>query len=207
MKIYDVSMMIEPSMMVYKKKEEKKPQFKVDNHLDEEGSYETTLSFNLHTGTHLDMPLHMISGGKSLDQFDLSKVITECKVYDLTALKRDYISRDDLDDLAINEGDFILFKTKNSFDQSFNFEFIYLDQSAADYLKNKKVKGVGIDGLGIERAQAGHPTHKLLLAEDIVIMEGLRLADVEEGIYQLVALPLKIKGVEAGPVRAVLIEY
>ncbi len=66
--------------------------------------------------------------------------------------------------------------------------------------------GVGTDGLGIERAQKGHPTHKILLGNDIIIIEGLRLKDVPEDVYDMFCLPLKIPGVEATPARVVLLK-
>ncbi|MEX1308283.1 MAG: cyclase family protein, partial [Eubacteriales bacterium] len=68
------------------------------------------------------------------------------------------------------------------------------------------IKGVGIDGLGIERAQSDYATHRTLLGADIPIIEGLRLKDVAEGEYILVALPISIPEAEAAPVRAVLLE-
>lgn len=90
--------------------------------------------------------------------------------------------------------------------EDFDFEFVYLDKSGALYLKEKEIVGVGIDALGIERSQPDHETHKILLEAGIVILEGLRLKDVEEGEYFLYAAPLKIKGAEAAPTRAVLIK-
>ena len=85
-------------------------------------------------------------------------------------------------------------------------DFIYLAESGARYLVDKGVRGVGIDALGIERNQLGHPTHKLLLANGIYILEGLRLKEVKEGSYTLIAAPLNIIGVEASPVRALLLD-
>jgi arylformamidase len=81
-----------------------------------------------------------------------------------------------------------------------------LDKDAAKYLSMCKVKGVGTDGLGIERAQKNHETHKTLLKNGIVIIEGLRLKEIKEDTYSLIFLPLKIKGVEASLGRAVLIK-
>jgi arylformamidase len=106
----------------------------------------------------------------------------------------------------IQEDDFLLFKTKNSFKEEFINDFVFLSQDASAYLANKKIKGVGTDGLGIERSQEGHPTHKNLLSKNIVIIEGLRLKDVPEGTYQLICLPLKIDNVEASLARAILIK-
>jgi hypothetical protein len=62
-----------------------------------------------------------------------------------------------------------------------------------------------IDALGIERSQPNHDTHKILLGAEIVILEGLRLKEVEEGEYLLVAAPINVVGAEAAPVRAILI--
>ena len=96
-------------------------------------------------------------------------------------------------------------KTKNSWDDQFQSDFIYLDKSGAEFLEENNVLGVGIDALGIERNQPYHETHKILLSRHIPILEGLRLKEVPAGEYILHALPLKIAGVEAAPTRAVLI--
>jgi arylformamidase len=56
-----------------------------------------------------------------------------------------------------------LLKTANSAQQHFDFSFIFLDASGAEYLAKKNIAGVGIDALGIERDQEGHPTHRALL--------------------------------------------
>ncbi|MGI6124070.1 MAG: cyclase family protein [Acetivibrionales bacterium] len=204
MKIYDISMEISHEMPVYKGRTEKRPVFKIDNDFNKGSAYETRLEMNLHTGTHLDAPLHMIEDGKNLDGFDLDKVITKCKVIDLTHVA-EKVSKTDLEAKEIQMGDFILLKTRNSIENILEKDFIYLDKSGAEYLSGKKVKGVGIDALGIERAQPGHETHKILFSARIVILEGLKLDEVNEGEYFLFAAPVKIKGVEASPVRAVLI--
>ena len=204
MKIYDISMEISYEMPVYKGRAEKRPIFKVDSDFKSGSSYETRLDMNLHTGTHLDAPLHMIEGEKNLDSFNLDKVITKCRVIDLTdAVEK--ISKVHLETKKIQTGDFILLKTQNSTENILEKDFIYLDETGAEYLRDKKIKGVGIDALGIERAQPGHETHKILFNAGIVIIEGLKLDEVDEGEYFLFAAPLKIKGVEASPVRAVLI--
>ncbi|NLE24912.1 MAG: cyclase family protein [Clostridiaceae bacterium] len=204
MKIYDISMEIFQEMPVYKGKEEKKPIFKVQSDFKSGSSYETRLDINLHTGTHMDAPLHMIEGGETLESIGLEDVITKCRVIDLTHAT-EKISKINLEAKEISEGDFILFKTRNSTEDILEKDFIYLDKAGAKYLRDKKIKGVGIDSLGIERDQPGHETHTMLFEAGIVILEGLKLDEVDEGEYFLFAAPLKIKGVEAAPVRAVLI--
>ncbi len=205
MKIHDISMEISREMQVYKNQEIKRPVFKTDSDYIKGHHYESSISLSLHTGTHIDAPLHMIENGGFIDSYALETFITKCKVVDMTHVT-DGISYDDLKDKNIKPGDFILFKTRNSFEDNFNADFIYLKDDGAKYLAELPIKGVGTDGLGIERAQPNHETHKYLLRKNIPIMEGVRLKDVNEGEYQLIALPIKIKGVEASFTRAVLIE-
>lgn len=204
-KIYDISMPITHSMPVYKGKDFKRPIISIDSDFSTGSSYETRLELNLHTGTHLDTPLHMVPNGYTLESLDLSKTITKCKVVDLTNVD-EKISDKDLSSLDINKGDFILLKTQNSYEDILENNFIYLDKTGAKYLINKKIKGIGIDSLGIERNQPEHDTHIGLFTSDILILEGLRLKDVEEGEYFLSAAPLLIPGAEAAPIRAYLLK-
>jgi arylformamidase len=209
MKIHDISMLIEADMMVYKDKVSKKPVFETMSSHETGVSHETKVSLDIHCGSHIDMPLHMIAEGKTMDTFDYKRLITPCKVFDMTYLKEAVITGEDIKDLPIQKDDFIIFKTANSFhDQSkgFDYEHVYVDRNAARHLKLLEVNGVGIDTLGIERAQEDHLTHKLLLEDDIIILEGLELKDIREGEYELIALPIKLKGTEGSWVRAVLIE-
>lgn len=203
-KIYDISMPITHSMPVYKGKEDKRPVVSVDRDFTTSTAYETRLEMNLHTGTHLDTPKHMIPSGYMLEEFDLSKVITACKVFDLTDVQ-DKITNKDLMRLDIKEGDFILLKTRNSYEDILENDFISVDKDGAGYLTKLKIKGVGIDSLGIERGQPDHETHISLFNADIVILEGLILKDIEEGEYMLHAAPINIPGAEAAPVRAYLL--
>ena len=203
--IYDISMTIHKEMMVYKNKEEKYPKIKQVNFFEKEGNYESELTMNLHTGTHIDFPLHMIKDGSNSNTENLDTLMGKAKVFDVTHLK-EKITYEDIKDFKIETNDFLIFKTKNSLSEKFDYDFVYLEESAASYLANKKVRGVGIDALGIERAQANHPTHKILLSQNIIIIEGLRLKEVPEDTYEMFCLPLKIANVEALPVRAILIK-
>ena len=129
-----------------------------------------------------------------------------CKVFDLTRID-DRITRQDLEALSILPDDFILLKTRNSAVETFDNRFVFVDGEAARYLCDLGISGVGIDSLGIERDQSDHATHKALLGAGIIIIEGLRLQDIAPGEYFLVAAPLKIKGVEASPLRALLLTF
>jgi arylformamidase len=196
----DITMTVHEGMKVYKNKAEKVPKLsgKQNAHV-----FETDLWLNLHTGTHIDFPKHMIPDGKDSSHYDIDHFIGKCYVKDCTYLNHRILKRD-LVAMNISSYDFILFKTKNSFSDSFDPDFIYMSEEAAEYISEFKLKGVGIDGLGIEREQAGHPTHQLLLSNDILIYEGLNLRDIEEGVYEFIGLPTKIEAVEASPVRALL---
>lgn len=203
-KIYDISMPITADMPVYKGKESKRPIITVENDHTKGTTYESSIKMNLHTGTHLDRPLHMIPQGATMDSLKLEELVTDCMVLNLTEVK-DYITEQDLKGKNIQPGDFVLLKTRNSFEPILEEDFIYLEQSGAKYLAELKVRGVGIDALGIERNQPGHETHLELMGIGAHILEGLRLSEIEEDRYELIALPLYIEGAEAAPVKAILI--
>nr|WP_309544593.1 cyclase family protein [Xianfuyuplasma coldseepsis] len=201
--IYDVSYPIDETIQVYKNADIKKPTFTTIASHETDNYHETNVTLNLHTGTHVDYPLHMIENGATSNKENLDVLLGKCIVLDFTANK-EAITKQDLQQYDINKGDFLLFKTKNSFSESFLFDFTYLTEDGARYLQEKKIRGVGTDGLGIERAQEGHPTHKILLSNNIVIIEGLRLKDIEPGTYEMICLPLNIRNVEASLARVIL---
>lgn len=205
MKLYDISMKVDQDIPVYKNNDKIRPKITVVSDYATGSNYASNISMNLHTGTHIDAPLHMIEGGATFETIDITKLVTDCTVFDFTGVQ-DRITSDDLKTKDIKPGSFILLKTRNSFFEGFDDNFVFVDKTGAEYLKNLKITGVGIDSLGIERSQPDHETHKLLLGEGIIILEGLRLADIKEGVYKLIALPLKMRGTEASPARAVLIE-
>lgn len=214
MVLYDISMAIKPDMTVYKDRDEKRPRFINSRDFNSGSVYETRLDFDLHSGTHVDMPMHMIPEGDSSDSWSEENFFTSSVLLDFTSLSRDRITVSDLKEkekaapageVLIRPGSSVLLKTANSLNDSFDFSFVFLEKSGAEYLAEKGVAGVGIDALGIERDQPEHDTHKILLKAGIWILEGLRLAEVPAGDYTLILMPLKINGVEALPARALLL--
>ncbi len=207
MRIIDISMLIKAGMPTYRDRPEKAPLRTWAARLPHDSVNESVYTINMHTGTHLDAPLHMTDGGQTTaEALPLERLITKAKLFDLSHVE-DGIEEKDLAGLDIAEGDFVLLKTKNSSDpRSGGVNFIYLKESGANYLAQKKVNGVGIDALGIERDQPGHKSHHALLDRDIIILEGLVLSDASPGEYTLIALPLKLDGAEGAPTRAVLVE-
>ncbi len=202
MKMYDVTGTIYEGMTVYKNNPGKQPKL---NQVTNGYVTETRLELDVHTGTHIDAPLHMVVDGDTFETIPLEDLVGQCKVFDLTDVE-DGISKKDLEKFEIGKNDFILLKTKNSFEDTFNFDFIYLAKDGAEYLSEIGVRGVGIDTLGIERSQEGHPTHKTLFAHKIIIIEGLRLKEIEQGDYFMVAAPLKLVGTDGAPARVLLFE-
>ncbi|WP_291633466.1 cyclase family protein [Clostridium sp.] len=203
--IYDISMTIEKEMGVYKNIEEKRPVIKFDRKIPVDSINESSMCMNLHTGTHIDAPYHVDDLGATIDAIDLNKVITKCRVIDMTNVV-DMIAKEDLVDKNIMSGEFLLFKTRNSFTEEFQPDFVFLEKSGAKYLAEKEIIGVAIDSFGIERAQPNHETHKILFSNGITIIEGVRLKEIGESEYFMCALPLKIKGVDGAPARVVLIK-
>ena len=103
----------------------------------------------------------------------------------------------------IREDDIILIKTKNSYSdyRTFQKDFVYLSESGAKYLLNKKIKAFGLDYLSIGPKEV----HNLVILNDIIVFENLYLKNITPKRYIFVGLPLKIK-LEGAPTRAILIE-
>ncbi|MBW7476524.1 cyclase family protein [Paenibacillus oenotherae] len=204
-KIYDISTTIESGMQVYKNKEEKKPVFRnMSNHDNGQAVYESRIDIDVHGGTHVDAPLHMLKDGDTIETIGLEQLVGHARVVDLTHCK-EYITREDLEPLGLQRNDWVLFKTRSSFSEEFDFEFVFLREDGARYLTELGIRGVGTDALGIERAQPEYPTHRTLFRNNIIIVEGLRLKDVAAGTYFMVIAPLKLTGLDAAPARALLI--
>lgn len=205
MRIHDVTRLISEDMTVYKDRESKKIKRTVVADYEKADYYESRMDMDMHCGTHIDAPLHMIKGGDTIEKYDLSKFIGDCKVFDLTDVD-EAIRKKDIENLDIQKDDIVIFKTKNSFDQGYNPKFVYIEEDAALYLSEKGIKTVGIDAMSIERDKKEHPSHKIILGANIGVIEDLYLKNVGQGQYFLSALPLNIRGSEASPIRAVLIE-
>jgi len=202
--IIDISCEISPAMIVYKNKKEKKPAIKPTRTI-KQGAAESRISLDSHTGTHVDAPKHMLANGKGLEAFGLDSFVGNCRVIDFSGLKNS-ITLDDIKKISPKKGERLLFKTKNSSENKFNKNFIFMESDAAKFLADKEVALVGTDGLGIERGDKTHSTHKHLLKNRIPIVEGLRLKNVKAGKYFLCVLPLKIKNIDGSPARAVLVK-
>jgi arylformamidase len=119
------------------------------------------------------------------------------------------VGRAQLESKGIQPAERVLFKTRNSGrrwdNQDFNTGFVAPDASGARFLADRGVSLVGVDYLSVGLFQGdGAETHQILLGAGIWILEGLNLASVPEGEYELVCLPLRIAGCDGSPARAIL---
>ncbi len=167
---------------------------------DPESCAISLLSLTSHTGTHLDAPAHFIPGGETVDHVPLEILCGPARVADLTNGSPD-VSQEILAASGIQNIERLIIKTGS--------ENAHLTLDAARYLKqNTRVRVVGIDSLSIEaQASPGHTVHKTLLGGDepVYIIEGLDLSASQAGDYQLVCLPLKIRGLDGAPARVILV--
>ena len=170
------------------------------------GNYLSEINIGSHTGTHIDAPAHSIEGASSIDQINLETFLGVCRVLDLTNSKKEILV-EDLKSKNIKGGERVLFKTSNSLRgfEEFYDDYVYLSSNGAKYLSRLKVKLVGVDFLSIkQRGSKDNTPHTYLLSENIPIIEGLNLKDIEEGEYTLIAFPLAFTGIDGSPARAIL---
>lgn len=151
------------------------------------------ISMCLHTGTHADAPLHFIDNGAPINHTELSVYIGECVVVECSAglITGEVVNR------YFPKAERILVKGNGE---------AFFDVTAAEELTFAGVKLIGTDAASIGAFGNEAAPHKAFLRDKTVILENLDLSRVQPGKYFLMAQPLKIKGVEAAPCRAVLIE-
>jgi arylformamidase len=164
------------------------------------------LSMGSHTGTHVDAPAHFIEGGATVEALPVDSLIGPALVAEVASER--LIGRRDLEPLSLDGQSRLLLKTRNSAlwaRGAFTREFVALDLEGARYLTERGLRLIGIDYLSIEAFHSpGHPVHRHLLGAGVVILEGLDLSRVAPGVYELVCLPLPVRGIDGAPCRALL---
>lgn len=167
----------------------------------------TKLDMGAHTGTHMDGPVHFVKDGKSIDEMPLCSVIGRARVIEIE--DEESIKIEELKKYNIEQGERILFKTANSrnnwVEKSFMNDAVYISTEAGKFLDEKGVETVGIDYLSIGgHKKNGVELHNIMLKAEIWVIEGLNLHNVEPGNYEMICLPIKIKGSDGAPARAVI---
>jgi arylformamidase len=207
-KIHDVSVLVHEGMPIWPG--DPKLSMPMDSSIARGGVANVTrIEMGAHTGTHMDAPFHFHANGYTVDKLPLDVLIGPCRVFDLTNLTG-HITRVALGKCDLGGVTRALFKTRNSLrwandNHEFDKGFVAIAADAAKHLVERGVKLVGVDYLSVEAFDSeSFPVHDTLLGAGVVIIEGLNLAGVSAGDYELIALPIKLKGADGAPARVVL---
>jgi len=162
---------------------------------------------SVHTGTHMDAPLHFLPNGRSIDAMPISVTVGPARVIGIQDPEAIRVA--ELEPHKIAKGERILFRTANSGrvwnTGAFQENYIYVAFETAEYLAGIQVQVVGVDYLSVGGFHSGNPeTHRALLGAGVWIIEGLDLQHVEPGDYEMICLPLKLVGSDGAPARAAL---
>lgn len=167
---------------------------------------QSKLSMGVHTGTHMDAPVHFIRGEAGMDAMPLDTTNGKARIIPI----RDPVSiqAEELGHHDIQTGERILFKTLNSprcWERDHFFEdYVFLSREGARFLAERRIRAVGVDYLSVASMEDGVATHVTLLSAGIWIIEGLNLTNVPPGPCELACLPLKLSGADGAPARAMV---
>lgn len=159
-----------------------------------------------HVGSHTDSPQHYRLGGRDASQLPLDAYVGPCQVVEVKARRGQRFSASDLKQEPTAPR--ILFKTGTFPDPTrWTTDFAAPEPALVSELGKKGVRLVGFDTPSTDLFDSkGLPAHQALFDHGMMNLEGLVLDHVAPGHYELVALPLRLEGADASPVRAVLLE-
>ncbi len=166
----------------------------------------SALNMSAHSGTHLDAPFHFVPGGATIESLPLDLFIGPAIVQAVDAGR--YITKEHVEAIDLKGESRVLFKTRNShLLHKFAYEpdFVAFSVEAAQALVARGVKLVGLDYLSV--AHAGDeqvPVHRAFLDHGVVLLEGVDLSEIKPGRYELICFPIRLRGLDGAPCRAVL---
>jgi arylformamidase len=165
------------------------------------------LAMGVHTGTHMDAPVHFIHQAAGVDQMPLTATMGPARVIEITDPRE--ITAEELREHRLQAGERVLFRTSNSprcwQADRFVEDFVYISEPAAEHLAETRVRTVGVDYLSVGGYHAdGAKIHRILLTAGIWIIEGLDLSAVRAGRYDMICLPVKLHDSDGAPARAIL---
>lgn len=208
--IIDLSWALEPSMMVYPGLS--RPVIEWLDIYDQNGHWTSKITLPSHVGTHVDAPKHFTPHGTCVDEIALEKLVGEALLVDLAKQDFSKISSAQLEPFKdkLRNGDILILNTgtyKKYGTKDFVAKYPYLTPDAAKWLVAKGISALGVDMIGIDPPDSKNgPAHRIILQAEIPIVEGLTNLDrIPSDRFLFVALPLKIKGAEGAPCRAVAI--
>ena len=204
---HDVSLALSPSIAVYPGD----PPLKISERLLISRGDPVNLSIlemSTHTGTHIDAPRHFLDDGATVDELPLDHFLGKAMVLDFTGV--DAIGASDLARHAIRGRGPHLLKTRSAAfveEAGFRAAFAHLTEDGARHLADIGIRTLGIDSPSIDAFNSDdYAAHRTLLGRGIVLIEGLSLSRVAPGEYEMIALPINIRGGNGSPVRVVLVE-
>lgn len=203
MKLYDISRPLKQGMPTWPG--DTPFQYEVSWPKSDSGSVNVgKLTMSIHTGTHVDAPFHFDDEGRKITDLDLNLYVGQAKLVDVAG--RTSIGADDLANIDLTGIIRLLLRTSSWSDpDQFPESICYLRPDLAPFLAEKGIRLIGVDVPSVDPLDSKElPAHHGLHQNDIHILEGLWLEDVEPGIYELIALPLQIEEADGSPVRAVL---
>jgi arylformamidase len=164
----------------------------------------STLHATVHLGAHADAPSHYGADAPAIEERSLDYYVGPCQVMSIAVARRTRITPEMLP--AAVQAERLLFGTGTFPDpERFNEDFAALSPNLVEFLHAQGVRLVGIDTPSVDLFESKDlPAHKTFLRHDMAILEGLALEHVPAGLYELIALPLRLVGFDASPVRAVL---
>ena len=193
-----------------------KPELSAMRTFEKEGYFSDKICVAIHTGTHVDVPIHFVPGAASVDQVPVGTFVGDALVLDVSVSSPDYqINTDDLAKALKEFGNVgvknttLLFAT--GWDQHLGNEEMYtrscpgFSKELAEHLLSLDVKAVGLDTPSLDYYKSpDFAAHRTLLAAGMVGYENLQgISKLAGKKIRLYALPLKIKGASGSPVRAI----
>lgn len=163
----------------------------------------------VHLGAHADGPNHYTPNGQGIGERPLLYYLGRCQVVQAPGTRGRRVGIDDIggaQGIARLTAKRVLIRTDSFPDPTdWNSDFAGLEPALVDALHEKGVVTIGIDTPSVDTQDSKDlPAHGAFRRHDMAILEGLTLKDVPLGIYELIALPLRLIGFDASPVRAVL---
>jgi arylformamidase len=164
----------------------------------------SSLTSTVHLGAHADAPSHYGANGPGIDQRQLDLYLGPCQLIRVNVPRRHRVAPADLPGTI--RAPRVLLATGSFPDPcDFNKDFAALAPELLDCLAGQGVRLIGLDTPSVDLFDSKDlPSHHAALKHDLALLEGLVLAEVPEGLYELIALPLRLVDFDASPVRAVL---
>ncbi len=164
----------------------------------------STLHTTVHTGAHADGHNHFAIGAPSVDLLPLDAFIGECQVVTAKVGRSTRIRPVDLAK-GVTSPRVLLHTGTYPNPRTFNTDFAAIAPELVDALAAKGVRLIGIDAPSVDLFDSKDlAAHHAFRRHGIVMLEGLVLDNVPDGVYEIIALPLRLVGFDGSPVRAVL---